>query len=205
MSTSPAPAWFNRLPPFGPRPGTRVVIVDNQVLSYRLLDQRSTPDYDFLFEDPRIVLQIGRRVIQETLRSVGVDDTGIEPDARGRPQRVGPVIHRPGLPLHLHTMMWAGQARLQDEGKLILLGAMFPAQAIVYDRLLRTIEVACGRRVGGKDASVLADALVRGIPLYTDDGNCRTAFLRATTAEPALAAELRALNLTQFASNLFVP
>ena len=59
-------------------------------MSYRLLDGRRTPDYDFLFEDPRVVIQIGRRVIQETLRSVGVEDTGIERDARGNPIRVSP-------------------------------------------------------------------------------------------------------------------
>ena len=58
------PTWFNRLPQF--RRGDanwRVVIVDNQVLSYRLLDGLAGPVFDFLFQDARVIVQIARQVI----------------------------------------------------------------------------------------------------------------------------------------------
>jgi hypothetical protein len=203
QSTTP-PAWFARLPPFPPRPERSVVIVDSQAMSYRLLDGRRTPDYDFLFEDPRVVIQIGRRVIQETLRSVGVEDTGIERDARGNPIRVSPEVLRPGLPGPLNQRMWQQQARLQALGKLVLVGAMLPAQAIVYQQLARRIEATCGRNMGPRDAEVLADALVRRIPLFCDDNACRRAFANGLASE-ALNMELRAAGLDGFAATLFVP
>ncbi|HEY0419903.1 MAG TPA: hypothetical protein VGC80_10320, partial [Acetobacteraceae bacterium] len=176
MAESFTPAWLADLPEFGPRPGAKVVIVDNQVLSFRLLDGRSDAVFDFLFQDPRIVLQIGDQVINETLNSVGIDDKGTEPDRRGRPVQVGPATYRPGLPLALHQRMWEGQAALQAQGKLVLNRAMLPSQRIAYYKLASLTENACGRRMGPKDARMVADALVRRIPVFTADQRCRDAF-----------------------------
>ena len=199
------PTWFNRLPDYSRRSGTKVVIIDNQVLSYRVLDGRSDPDYDFLFLDPRIVLQIGRQVIDETLRSVGIDDKGTEPDRRGRPVRVGPVTYRPGLPIALHQRMWEGAAKLQDQGKLILVGSFINQhQCILYERLAALIEAACGRGMGPKDARVVADAIVRQIPLYSGDTRAQKA-LAAGINDAVLAAELRSAGLSTFAANMFLP
>jgi hypothetical protein len=179
-------------------------MIDNQVLSYRLLDGRTDPEYDFLFEDPRLVLQIGRQVINETLNSVGVDDRGIEVNRRGRPVRVGPETYRPGLPIALHQRMWEGQAELQSREKLVLVGQMLPAQRIVFNRLAPLIETACSRGMGPKDARVVADALVRRIPLYSGDVNARHSFSRGVL-DPTLSAELRASGLATFATTMFVP
>lgn len=199
------PPWFGRLPDYSKRADTKVVIVDNQVLSYRLLDGRSDPDYDFLFLDPRVVLQIGRQVIDETLRSVGIDDKGTEPDRRGRPIRVGPETYRPGLPVALHQRMWEGQAQLQAQGKLILVGAFAtPHQRMLYERLAALIEAACGRRMGPKDARVVADAMARRIPLYSGDGRARNALANGIR-DVVLDAELRGAGLAGFAANMFLP
>jgi hypothetical protein len=212
MTLTAAPSWFSRLPEFKPRPGTKVVIVDNQVLSYRLLDNRTNVDYDFLFSDPRVVLQIGRQVINETLHSVGIDDKGLKLnaddrpvlDAKGQPIRIGPVTYRPGLLSALHQRMWTGQAQLQERGKLVLVGAMYPAQRIVYGRLTTIIENVCGKGMGPKDARVIADALVRKIPLFSADNRARDAFTKGI-ASTVLSAELCATGLTAFAASMFVP
>ncbi|WP_426959757.1 hypothetical protein [Muricoccus radiodurans] len=206
MSGSAVPAWFNRLPAYSRRPGTRLVIVDNQVLSYRLLDGHRDADYDVLFGDPRVVLQIGRMVIKETLRSVGIEDTGMEQDRRGRPVRVGPVIHRPGLPIALHRRMWEEQARLQDQGKLVLVGGFATEQQrILHDRFTALIDAGCNRNMGPKDAHVVAEALVRRIPLFCRDDRARRSFAAGVERGGALAAELHAANLAGFAATMFLP
>lgn len=200
------PSWFARLPNYSRRPDTKVVIVDNQVLSYRLLDGRTDADYDFLFLDPRVVMQIGRQVIDETLHSVGIDDRGIEPDRRGRPIRVGPETYRPGLPLALHQRMWEGQAQLQQQGKLILVGSFAnPHQRMSYERLATLIHAACGRNMGPKDARVVADAMVRRIPLYCGDGRARHALSAGLSRDVVLNTELRGASLSGFAANMFLP
>jgi hypothetical protein len=203
MSETATPGWFERLPRFRPGSDARVVIIDNQVLSYRLLDGRSDPVFTFLFQDPRIILQIGGQTIDETLHSVAVDDRGTEPDRRGRPVRVGPETYRPGLPPDLHARMWQGQAALLAQGKLFLARAMLPVQRVAFNGLVPLIEAACGRRVGPKDARVVADALVRRIPVFTLDQRLRDGFTHGL-ANPVLAAELRRLDLAEFAAALFV-
>ena len=100
--------------------------------------------------------------------------------------------------------MWTGIAQLQQRGKLMMVGGMYPAQRIIYDRLAAIIENACGRRMGPKDARVIADALVRGIPLFSGDNRARTAFVRAMTGG-VLSTELRNAGLTSFAANMFIP
>ena len=93
---------------------------------------------------------------------------------------------------------------VQERGKLVMVGGMYPAQGIIYDRLAAIIENACGRRMGPKDARVIADALVRGIPLFSGDNRARTAFARAMTGG-VLSTELRNAGLTPFAANMFIP
>jgi hypothetical protein len=199
------PAWFNQLPPLSRLAGRHAVMIDNQVLSYRVLDARSDPVLDFLFEDERIVLLIGRQVIDETLHSVGVDDTGIELDRRGRPQQVGPVVLRPGLPAALNQRMWEGVAALQARGKLVLAGLsqMTTEQRARYNVLAPMIEAASGRNMGEKDARVAADGLVRQVPIYTLDQRFRDAFQRAMLSA-ALQTQLTAYGLAGFAARLFV-
>jgi hypothetical protein len=200
------PTWFNQLPQFRRGdPNRRVVIVDNQVLSYRLLDGRSGPVFDFLFQDARVIVQIARQVIDETLHSVGVVDTGVEADRRGRPRRVGPVVLGPGLPAELNQRMWEALAALQSAGRVFLAGLtqMTPVQRQGYDILAPLIDTASGRGMGPKDARVAADALVRQIPILSLDQRFKDAFRRALP-DPALQAQLNAFGLTAFAPNLFV-
>ncbi|RVT95682.1 hypothetical protein EOD42_15920 [Rhodovarius crocodyli] len=203
MSASFTPAWFEGLPMFRQGGAARVVIIDNQVLSYRLLDGRSDEVFNFLFQDPRIVLQIGGQTMDETLHSVAVDDTGLEHDRRGRPTRVGPETYRPGLPAALNQRMWEQQGALVAQGKLFLARSMLPAQRLVFDVLAPMIHAACGRRVGPKDARVVADALARRIPLYSLDNRLRDG-LAVGLLNQALARELQRLGLDGFAARLFV-
>lgn len=203
MPASFTPDWFADLPLFRPGAAARVVIIDNQVLSYRLLDGRSDALFNFLFQDPRLVLQIGGQTIDESLHSVAVDDKGTEPDRRGRPVRVGPETYRPGLPVALHRRMWEQQGALLAQGKLFLARAMSPAQRLVFDVLAPMIEACCGRRVGPKDARVVADALARRIPLFSLDNRLREG-LAVGLLNPALAQELRRMGLDGFAARLFV-
>lgn len=199
------PVWFDQLPQWGRQSGRRALMIDNQVLSYRVLDGRSDPMFNFLFEDERVVLLIGRQVIDETLHAIGVDDTGIENDARGRPHRVGPVVLRPGLPAALNQRMWEGMAALQGRGKLILTGLsqMTSEQRTRYHVLAPMIEAASGRNMGGKDARVAADGLVRQVPIFTLDHRFRDAFGRAAQGA-ALRVQLTAYGLAEFAAHLFV-
>lgn len=199
------PAWFNQLPQWGRSSGRLAVMIDNQVLSYRVLDGRSDPVFDFLFQDERIILLIGRQVIDETLHSVGVDDTGMEPDRRGRPRQVGPVVLRPGLPAELNRRMWEGAAALQARGKLMLTGLtqMTPEQRTHYNVLAPLIQAASGRNMGEKDARVAADGLVRQVPIFTLDQRFRDSFQRAAQGG-ALQAQLTAYGLAGFAARLFL-
>ena len=203
MGDTTIPAWFAGLPLFRPGGPQRVVIIDNQVLSYRLLDGRANPLFNFLFEDPSLVLQIGGQTMDETLHSVAVDDSGMEPDRRGRPRQVGPVTWRPGLPGPLNQAMWERQADLVMRGKLFLARAMPPPLRVAYDALWPVIEGATGRRVGAQDARVLADALVRRIPVFTLDQRLRDGFA-AGRPNAALRAELARLGLDGFVDGLFV-
>jgi hypothetical protein len=203
MSASLTPAWFGTLPLFRPGGSQHVLIIDNQVLSYRLLDGRSDPLFTFLFEDPRLVLQIGGQTIDESLHSVAVDDSGMENDRRGRPVRVGPVRLRPGLPADKNQMMWERQGDLMMRGKLFLARAMLPAQRQDFARLWPLIEGACGRRVGAQDARVVADALVRRIPLLTLDARLRAGFAHGQ-ADGALTGEIARQGLAGFLPRLFI-
>ena len=198
------PAWFADLPDFTPRPCTKVVIVDSQVLSDPGSPTlRSDAAFDFLFQDPRIVLQIGDVVINETLNSVGIDDKGTEPDRKGRPVQVGPSHHRPGLPVALHQRMWEGQAALQAQGKLVLTRAMLPGQRSPITGWPRSSRMSADGEWGRKDARMLADALVRRLPVFIADQRCRDAFAIGL-ANPVLLAELKLHGLDAFAQRLFV-
>jgi hypothetical protein len=198
------PEWFSRLPEFAPRPGHRVVIVDNQVLSYYLIDgKRDDPGSVFLMEDPRIIVQIGRQVINETLHSVGVADKWDEPDGRGGTRRV--VVPGPGLPPALHRRMWEQMTALVARDKLVLAGIaqMTAEQRIRYDVLAPLIANLSGGGMGELDARVAADALVRRIPIYSLDRAFRKAY-RAALPKIQLAECLRDYKLTEFAAHLFV-
>lgn len=200
------PPWFDRLPAFRPQPERRVVIVDNQALSYYLLDgRRDPPELTFLFEDHRIVAQISRQVIDETLHSTGTVDSGMDTDRRGRPRRVGPVITGPGLPVALQEKMWLDLASLQARGQVVLSGLtqMTPGQRAQYAELAAVIEQVSGRGMGGKDARVAADALVKRIPIFTLDARFRDTFGRVLNEEP-LRACLAKYDLSAFAPGLFV-
>ena len=193
MSATQIPPWFAGLPLFRPGGTSRVVIIDNQVLSYRLLDGRSDPLFNFLFEDPSLVLQIGGQTMDEALHSVGNDD----------PTRPGPVMFRPGLPGPLNQRMWERQGDLVMRGKLFLARAMPPTQRVAYAALWPVIEGATGRRVGGQDARVLADALVRRIPVFSLDLRLRAGFA-VGLGNAALTAQLAQLGLAGFVGGLFV-
>lgn len=197
------PAWFARLPVFAPRPDRRVVIVDNQAVSYYLLDgRRDPPELTFLFEDHRVILQIGRQVIDETLHSTAVIDSGMEPDRRGRPRRVGPTILGPGLPGAMNQRMWEGLAALQARGQVVLRGL---AQMTAEDRnnYARLSLALHNAGVSEEDARVAADALVWRIPLFTLDHRFRNAAHGALN-NAGVAALIREFGRTDFAPSLFV-
>ena len=199
------PAWFNCLPMFESQPNRRVVIVDNQALSYYVLDGIRDHDLDFVFEDRRVIAQIGRQVIDEALHSTGVVDSGIELDQRRRPEQIGPKILGPGLPGELNEKMWRGVTLLQARQQLLLSGLtqMTAEQRARYETLATVIERMSGRGMREKDAHVASDALLRKTPIFSLDNNFYRAYHRALGEKP-LQRCLAEYQLTEFANNLFV-
>lgn len=205
------PPWFARLPEFSRRPGHKTIIVDNQVFSYRFFGEGKPNRYrDFLFEDPRIIIQIGRQLIDELLHSVSVADDHLKRDkknrpvldAEGHPVRLAPAAFAPGLPSKLHRTMWEQLGHLQEREKLVLVGAFATSeQWILFGRLSKSIEDSCGvNSMGPGDSRVIADALARRIPIFTEDKRQRDAFGFALANRKAgLTKELEAVGLLDFA------
>ena len=166
MSTQPAPAWFARLPVSG-RSGRRTVYADNNVLSNYLFET-PTDDARFLFEDNRIQVHLSRQVIDEAL-------------------------NHPGLDVARRQQVWTRLGQLQQSGQVILSGtsAMTPPMLAAY-RGLQPLLSRSGLSV--EDAAVVADAVVKRVPLYTQERRSRTG-LENALRNPAVLAYLRANTL----------
>jgi len=196
-------AWFEQLPRFRQQADQRVAIVDNQAISYYVLNgRRDPPELTFLFEDHRVVPRIGRRVIDETLHSTAVVDNGMEPDRRGRSRRVAPTILGPGLSGPVDQRMWEGLGALQARGKVVLRGLTQTTarDRNVYERLSLALFNA---GVSEEDARVAADALVWRIPIFTLDPRFRNA-ARGALTRAGVDGLITEFGLTAFAPNLFV-
>jgi hypothetical protein len=133
------PSWLDRLPLAA---GKRTVIVDNDVLSsYLFLRPPPTDDVRYLFESGSVRVQCGRQVIDEAL-------------------------NHPGLNPNSRRTAWESLGKLQANGRLFLSGAtqMTPAMSAVYAELARLLAAT---NLSQTDARVLADAIVKRIPLLT--------------------------------------
>jgi len=145
------PPWFSSLPQLPG--GMRALCVDNDALSAYFFEASSDPELRAIFESPVIRLQCSRQVIDEALNS-----PGLAPSAR-------PAI-------------WAALADYQARGRLFLSGTtqMTPAVLAVYNELRGLFSAS---NLSATDAAVLADAIVKGIPLYTRERRARTGFFNA--------------------------
>jgi hypothetical protein len=134
-----SPPWLDRLPLAA---GKRTVCVDNDVISsYLFLRPPPTDEIRYLFESGNVRIQCGRQVIDEAL-------------------------NHPGLPAASRRTAWESLGKLQANGRLYLSGAtqMTPAMSAVYTELARLLAAT---NLSQTDARVLADAIVKRIPLLT--------------------------------------
>jgi hypothetical protein len=144
------PAWFARLP-LSSRNGRRMIALDNNAVS-NYFYEAPAPDVRFVFEEPSIQIQIGRQVIDEAL-------------------------NHPGLAAERRPQIWAALGALQARGKLILSGVtqMTGHEQTAYRELQRLLLANLSR----PDSAVVADAVVKRVPLLTIERRLRDGVDRA--------------------------
>jgi hypothetical protein len=140
------PAWVMRLP-VSPRTGRRMVCCDNNAVS-NFLFEAARDDVRFVFTSPTVEVHISRQVIDEAL-------------------------NHPDLAVASRQQAWNTLAQLQEAGQLVLSGVtqMLPAQQKTYHALQQQLKVS---GLSGTDAFVVADAVVKRIPLLTLEENMPT-------------------------------
>jgi len=143
------PSWYARLPMFG---GKRLLAVDNNVIGAYFFES-PTDEVRFAFEEPGLQIQCSRQAIDEALN---------HPDFRVDRRRE----------------MWTRLAELQGRGKVFLSGTsqMTKAQLELYEKLTTLLSNA---EVQKKDAPIVADAIVKRIPLLTLDQRLKNAVTSA--------------------------
>ena len=143
------PPWLDRLPLVG---GKRTVIVDNNVISTYLF-RAPTDEVRYLFESGNVRIQCGRQVIDEAL-------------------------NHPGLDVTRRRKAWESLGTLQANGRLLLSGGtqMTPAMNAVYTELARLLAAT---NLSQPDARVLADAVVKRVPLLTLERRAKEALAKA--------------------------
>lgn len=147
-----APGWAERLPSNSKH--RLLVAVDNNVLSNYLFEPVKD-NVAYLFGDPRIQIQISRQVIDEALNNPVFDGAK-------------------------RATAWKRLGELQENGKLFLSGTsqMTPGMLSAYKELAELLGKV---RVSEEDARVIADAIVKRVPIFTLDDRLiralRSAFL----------------------------
>jgi hypothetical protein len=140
------PTWLNSLPR-SPKSGRRMVAVDNNAISDYYF-RTPQPAVRFVFEDSNVELHLCRQVIDEAL-------------------------NHPDLTSASRRQIWTSLAALQAQGKVLLSGtAVMPPQMMSNYRDLQQLLARSG--LSREDAFVLADAVVKRVPLLTRDGGART-------------------------------
>ena len=174
MSTSPPPPWFARLP-VSRRTGRRTIALDNNAVSNYFFEVPA-PEVRFVFEEPSIQIQIGRQVIDEALNHLGLA-------AARRPQ------------------IWTALGDLQARGKLILSGVtqMTAHEQAAYQELQRLLQA----NLSQPDACVVADAIVKQVPLLTLERRLRDGLGRALRG-PAVQAFLTGRGLPNTVAQILV-
>jgi len=147
---STPPPWFARLP-LSSRTGRRMIALDNNAVSNYFYEAPTT-EVRFVFEEPCIQINVGRQVIDEAL-------------------------NHPGLAAARRPQIWAALGELQARGKLILSGTahMTPNEQTAYRELQRLLTA----NLSQPDAFVVADAIVKRIPLLTLERRLRDGLERA--------------------------
>jgi hypothetical protein len=147
---STPPPWFARLP-LSSRSGRRMIALDNNAVSNYFFEVPAS-EVRFVFEEPSIQIQIGRQVIDEAL-------------------------NHPGLAAARRPQIWTALGELQTRGKLILSGVthMTAHEQTVYRELQRLLQA----NLSQPDSRVVADAMVKRVPLLTIERRLRDGLERA--------------------------
>jgi hypothetical protein len=135
------PRWASKLPVIQGHPR---LAIDNNVISDYFLRKISNLELDYIFGASNVVACCSRQVINEALNSGA-------------------------MPIEAHKQVWEALQELQNKGKLFLSGItqMTPSMQGIYRQLAELLGESNLSR--GKDANVFADAIVKGIPLYTTE------------------------------------
>jgi len=169
-----APAWFARLP-LSRRTGRRTIALDNNAVSNYFFET-PTPDVRFAFEEPTIQIQIGRQVIDEAL-------------------------NHPDLAAERRPQIWAALGELQARGKLILSGVthMTAQEQAAY----RDVQRLLLANLSQPDSRVVADAIVKRVPLLTIERRLRDGLERALRG-PAVQTYLTRQGLPNAVAQILV-